>query len=123
MWTRRVELNVTEHLYNAFRWAEGIELFRTRMRVLPEAAPGLKAIVRDKLAWLDELMESRRFIAGDRFTIADIVLYVALDFGAGVGQGLDPGLRRLSAWMAGVAERPSAAASLHPSAAALGMRG
>src|SRR6516164_4208250 len=24
MWTRRIELNITEHLYNAFRYAEGI---------------------------------------------------------------------------------------------------
>ena len=38
MWQRRVELGITEHLYNAFRFAEGIELFRPRMRVLPEAA-------------------------------------------------------------------------------------
>jgi glutathione S-transferase len=123
MWTRRVELNVTEHLYNGFRYAEGIELFRARMRVLPEAADGLKAIVRDKLAWLDGLMPGRRFLAGDRFTIADVVLFVALDFGATVGQPLDPGLANLGAWMARVAGRPSAAASLHPQAGAVGMRG
>jgi glutathione S-transferase len=123
MWQRRVELNVTEHLYNGFRYAEGIELFRSRMRVLPEAAEGLKAIVRDKLAWLDGLMEGRPFLAGNRFTIADIILYVALDFGASVGQAPDPGLRRLASWMARVAERPSAKASLHPNASAIGMKG
>jgi len=123
MWTRRVELNVTENLYNGFRYAEGIELFRPRMRVLPEAADGLKAIVRDKLVWLDGLMPGRRFVAGERFTIADVILYVALDFGATVGQALDPALRNLGAWMARVAARPSAAASLHPQAAAVGMRG
>jgi glutathione S-transferase len=43
MWQRRVELKITEHLYNGFRFAEGVELFRPRMRVLPEAADGLKA--------------------------------------------------------------------------------
>jgi glutathione S-transferase len=123
MWVRRVELNVTEHLYNGFRYGEGIELFRPRMRVLPEAADGLKAVVRDKLAWLDGLVAGKRFIAGDRFTIADMILYVALDFGGTVGQPLDPGLRNLQAWMARVAERPSAAASLHPAAAGIGMRG
>jgi len=123
MWTRRIELGITEHLYNAFRYAEGLELFRPRMRVLPEAADGLKAVVRDKLAWLDALLPGKPFIAGDRFTIADVVLYVALDFGASVGQPLDPGLPRVAAWFARVADRPSAAASLHPSAAAIGMRG
>jgi glutathione S-transferase len=123
MWQRRVELNISEHLYNGFRYAEGIELFRSRMRVLPEAADGLKAIVRDKLAWLDGLLAGRQFVAGDRFTIADVILYCALDFGGSVGQAPDPGLTNLGAWFARVEGRPSAAASLHPMSAATGMRG
>jgi glutathione S-transferase len=123
MWTRRIELGITENLYNGFRYAEGLELFRPRMRVLPEAAEGLKAVARDKLAWLDGLVAGRRFIVGERFTIADVILFVALDFGATVGQPLDANLRNLGKWMAGVAERPSAAASLHPASAATGMRG
>jgi glutathione S-transferase len=123
MWQRRVELNITEHLYNGFRFAEGIELFRTRIRVLPEAAPGLKAIVRDKLGWLDGLMAGRPFVAGDRFTIADVILFVGLDFGGSVGQPLDPALRNLTEWKARIAARPSAGASLHPMAEAIGMRG
>ncbi len=123
MWMRRIELNITEHLYNAFRYAEGIELFRPRMRVLPEAADGLKAVVRDKLAWLDGLMQKKPFVAGDRFTIADIGLYVALDFGRAVGQPFDAGLANVGAWFARVGARPSATGSLHPAAADLGMRG
>ncbi len=123
MWQRRVELNITEHLYNGFRYAEGLALFKGRMRVLPEAADGLKAIVRDKLTWLDALMAGKQFIVGNRFTVADIILYVALDFGSTVGQPLDPHLANLSAWMQRVAARPSAGASLHEQAAATGMRG
>jgi glutathione S-transferase len=123
MWQRRVELNITEHLYNGFRYAEGIELFRSRMRVLPEAADGLKAIVRDKAKWLDALLAGRKFLAGDRFTIADIILYCALDFGGSVGQPLDPGLANLNAWRDRVAARPSAEGSVHPAAGGVGMRG
>jgi glutathione S-transferase len=123
MWQRRVELGITENLYNGFRYGEGIELFRSRMRVLPEASPGLKAVVRDKLAWLDGLLGTKSFIAGERFTIADIILYVALDFGATVGQPTDPQLANVAAWMTRVAGRPSATKSLHPGAAAMGMRG
>jgi glutathione S-transferase len=122
-WQRRVELGITEHLYNGFRYAEGIELFRPRMRVLPEAAAGLKAIVRDKLRWLDGLMAGKRWVVGDRFTIADIILFCALDFGAGVGQPLEPDLRNLHAWLERVKARPSAAASLHPMSEAVGIRG
>ena len=123
MWTRRVELNITEHLYNGFRFAEGLEMFKTRLPVIPEAAAGLKATVQKRLAWLDGLMEGRTFVAGDRFTIADIVLYCALDFGGSVGQPLDPACGRVARWMARVAERPSARASLHPMSDAVGAKG
>ena len=123
MWQRRVELNITEHLYNAFRYAEGLALFQSRMRVLPEAADGLKAIARDKLAWLDGLMGDKQFIVGARFTIADIILYCAVDFGSSVAQPLDPSLGRLTAWLNRVAARPSAMGSLHELSAAVGMRG
>jgi glutathione S-transferase len=123
MWQRRIELKITEHLYNGFRFAEGVELFRPRMRVLPEAAEGLKATARDNLEWLDRLLQRKTFIAGDRFTIADIILYCATDFGASVGQPIDGALTNLAAWKQRVAARPSAAGSLHPMSAATGMNG
>jgi glutathione S-transferase len=123
MWQRRVELKITEHVYNGFRFAEGIELFKSRMRVLPEAAQGLKATARDNLAWLDKLLAGKQFIAGDRFTIADIILYCALDFGGSVGQSVDDALENVVAWKGRVESRPSAAASLHPMSAAAGMKG
>lgn len=110
MWQRRVELGITEHLYNGFRYSEGIELFKSRMRVLPEAADGLKAVVKDKLAWLDGLLAGKQFLAGDRFTLADLILFSALDFGRTVGQPFDTGLANLSAWFDRVASRPSAQA-------------
>ncbi|HEV7731370.1 MAG TPA: glutathione S-transferase family protein [Candidatus Binatia bacterium] len=122
-WQRRVELRITEHLYNGFRFAEGLELFRPRMRVLPEAAEGLKAVARDNLAWLEPLMAGRQFVAGDRMTIADIVLFCALDFGRGVGQPLDPAHTNLTAWFDRMAARASASASLHPLASAIGSAG
>ena len=123
MWQRRIELGITEHLYNAFRYAEGAALFEARMRILPEAAPGLKAIVQDKLGWLNGLLAGKEFLAGPRFTIADIILYCAIDFGGSVGQPLDPSLTQVGSWFARVAARPSATGSLHPTAAATGMRG
>lgn len=123
MWQRRIELKITEHLYNGFRFAEGLELFKTRMRCIPEAAEGLKATARDNLAWLDQLLRGRQFIVGDRFTIADVILFCALDFGASVNQPLDGALTNVVSWRDRVASRPSAAASLHPMSAATGMNG
>ena len=122
-WQRRIELKITEHLYNGFRFAEGLALFQPRMRVLPEAADGLKATVRDHLAWLDGLVGGRRWIVPDRFTVADVILYCALDFGRGVGQPLDPALKNVGAWFDRVAARPSAASSLHPMSSAIGSAG
>lgn len=123
MWQRRVEFKITEHLYNGFRFSEGIELFRPRMRALPEASAGLKAMAQDGLAWLDALLAGRQWIAGDRFTMADVILYCALDFGRGVGQPLDPALQNVGAWFERVAARSSAVRSLHPQAEAVGMNG
>lgn len=123
MWQRRIELKITEHLYNGFRFSEGLELFKTRMRCIPEAAEGLKATARDNLAWLDQLLRGRQFIVGDRFTIADVILFCALDFGASVNQPLDGALTNVVTWRDRVASRPSAAASLHPMSAATGMNG
>ncbi|HEY2662816.1 MAG TPA: glutathione S-transferase family protein [Candidatus Binataceae bacterium] len=122
-WQRRIELGITEHLYNGFRYAEGLALFKDRMRVVPEAAPGLKAIVQDKLKWLDGQLEGKQFIAGNRFTVADIILYCALDFGGGVGQKIDPSLKNVNAWFNRVNSRPSSTSSLHPMSAAAKMRG
>lgn len=122
MWTRRVDLNICEPLANGFRYAEGLQLFKDRMRVLPEAAAGLKACAQDKLGWLDGLMEGKTWIAGNRFTLADIHLYAFLDFGAGVGQSIDPKHTRVRAWFDRVAARPSATASLHPAVTQVGVR-
>ncbi len=122
MWQRRVELNITENLYNGFRFAEGLKMFQNRMHCLPEAAAGLKQIVQERLEWLDKLMDGKSFIVGERFTLADIILYVALDFGAGVGQKINPQLKNVTGWFERVNARPSATASLHEKAKAAGMR-
>ena len=105
-WQRRVELNITENVYNSFRYSEGIELFKTRIKVLPEAAQGLKDLVQERLQWLDGLMNGNQFIAGNRFTIADIILYCALDF-AGWGRTQAPRRREVAARMDGARGRAS----------------
>ena len=123
MWTRRIEQKITENMYNGYRYSEGLERFKDRMRCLPEAADGLKAAAQDGLAWLDALMDGKQYVCGDRVTIADLVLYCCTDFTAGVGQSIDPSLRNISAWFARIDARPSAKASLHPAAEQVGRKG
>lgn len=111
MWTRRVDLNVCEPLANGFRFSEGLPLFQNRMRCLPEAAAGLKAIAQDKLAWIDKLLAGKEYLAGKRMTLADILLFGFLDFGAAVGQPVNPENKNVAAWFERMKARPSAAAS------------
>jgi len=122
-WQRRAELNVTENIHNAYHYAEGLARFRDRIPVAPEAAPGLKRVARDRLAWLDGMLGDGEWLAGGRFSIADIWLYVWLDFADSVGQPFDRSLPRIGPWFARVAARPAAAASLHPRCQPGGVRG
>ena len=88
----------------------------------PEASAGLKTVAAKNLAWIDGLIKGRDFLDGSRLTLADILLYCFLDFGAGVGQKLDPSNKNLAAWFERVNARPSATSSLHPIAKSGGMR-
>ncbi len=110
MWTRRVDLKVCEPLANGFRFGEGLPMFQSRMRCLPDASPGLKLIAQDGIQWFEDNMKGP-WIAGDRFTLADILLFSFLDFGAVVGQPLDPKFTKINEWFSRVKARPSAAAS------------
>jgi len=110
MWTRRIDLQIVEPLTNGFRYSEGLEIFKTRMRVIPEAAEGLKLIAQEKILWLDSLMEEKEFVCGDRFTLADVMLFCFLNFGATVGQTINPEAKNITAWFEKVKERPSASA-------------
>ncbi len=122
-WQRRVELNITENIYNGFRYAEGFDLFKNRMPVFPEAAPSLKTLAQKRMEWLDGLIAGRDWIVPNRFTVADIILYCCLDFSSGVGQPIPDSAKNLQGWYKRVAGRPSATASLHPASGQLKMRG
>jgi glutathione S-transferase len=110
MWTRRADIKICEPMANGFRYSEGLALFQNRLRCLPEAAPGLKAVARDGEEWFEGQFKGP-WIAGERFTLADILLFAFLDFGAQVGQPLDPAFGKLTDWFARVNARPSVAAS------------
>jgi glutathione S-transferase len=111
MWTRRIDLNICEPLANGFRAAEGRPMFEGRMKLVgAEGAAELKAIARDRILWLDSQIAGKAWITGDRFTLADILLYCFLTFGGVVGQPMPDEAANIKAWHARVAARPSAAA-------------
>ena len=94
-----------------FRGAEGLPMFQPRMLCLPDAAGDLKRQAADGLAAIDRIVGAGPWAAGDRFSLADILLFSFIEFGAMVGQPLDPALTNLVAWRDRVAARPSAADS------------
>jgi glutathione S-transferase len=60
-------------------------------------------------ALFDELLSKRSWMAGDRFTIADITAFCGLEFARLVKfRPADAGLKHLADWRDRVAERPSA---------------
>ena len=122
MWLRRIEYRITHPMGEGFRSAEGLALFKDRRHCIPHAAEDLKAIGQEGLVWLDGLMPGRDWVAGDEFSLADIVLYCFLDFAGTVGQPFDTSLERVKSWFDRVAARPSAEASIHPTSRKAGMR-
>ena len=48
MWTRRVDLQIVEPMTTGFRYSEGLELFKSRMQTIPDAADGWKSIAQKK---------------------------------------------------------------------------
>jgi len=111
MWVRRIDLGIVEPMTNGFRAAEGRPLFAPRMMLHDVAgAKTLKAMAADRLRWLDGQLAGRTWVCGDRFTLADILLYAFAAFGATVGQPLPADAPWLAAWFDRVKARPSAAA-------------
>lgn len=110
MWVRRIDLGYVQPAVLGFRGAEGLALFAPRMRCVPEGAPGLKAIAQDGLGFIDRQLGDGPFVCGERLTLADLLLFAFVEFGAQVGQPPDPALGRLAEWRALMSARPSAQA-------------
>ncbi|MFL2527793.1 MAG: glutathione S-transferase family protein [Candidatus Azotimanducaceae bacterium] len=109
MWQRRVELNLFSEIAGAFRNITGF--FKDREtcveewgRVCAEKAP--KA-----LSMFDNQLSINEYLAGERFTVADITLAITLDFAEMVKVAPLPTLDNISRWREGVVARASLAAN------------
>ena len=121
MWWRRVEINVCHPMVQSFYYAEALDLFKPRFRCLPEAAQGLREKARDGMRWIDGLIEGD-WLAGERFTVADICLYCYIDQLTEVGQPIPEECRNLKGWYDRVGQRPAADSSIWKDRP-MGMRG
>ncbi|WP_422061876.1 glutathione S-transferase family protein [Sphingopyxis sp.] len=114
MFVRIVDQLVVVPMTAGFRGAEGLPMFQSRMLCLPDAAADLKRLAADGLVKVDNMIGAGPWALGARFSLADVLLYSFVEFGAMVGQPLDPALTHLAAWRDRVAARSSATASANP---------
>ena len=108
MWQRRMELNLLMNTAGAFRNTHAF--FKGRIPQVPEYGAVCKEAAVKQIAWLDGELAKRRFIAGDRYSIADITALVGIDFGRVSDIRIAPELKNVARWHQEVSSRPSAKA-------------
>jgi glutathione S-transferase len=109
MMDRRCELQLFLRVANCVRHSHpGLAMLEQPQFGDFGASQGEK--VRDSARWLDGVLARQPYVAGERFTIADITAFCALEFARGLMRfrpGAE-GMEHLQAWRDRVAERPSA---------------
>lgn len=108
MWQRRMELEVAIPIMQVFRNTHAF--FKGRIPQVPEYGEVCRQAATSRLRWLDGELAGRKFVAGDRFSIADITLLVGIDFGRVSNLRIDPEHKNLQRWHDEVSARPSAKA-------------
>lgn len=104
MWNRRAELNLMMPVAMAFRNLTGF--FKDREKISKEWGEISAETAQKALPMFENQLASNDYIAGDRFTVADITLGTLLGFAGAVGQDLlhSPNLK---AYHERVSGRPS----------------
>jgi glutathione S-transferase len=108
MWQRRMELELMRNVTGCFQNTH--DFFKGRIEQVPAFGEVCRKNARTRLAWLDGEMARRPFIAGDRYTIADITALCSIDFGRVVDIRIADDQKNLARWYEAVSTRPSAKA-------------
>ena len=108
MWLRRVEFEAAFPIMQTFRNTH--DFFKDRIPQVPEFGAVCKKRALQQLEWFDGELADRPFVAGDRYTFADITLLIAIDFGRASDIRIDPQHKNLNRWYGDVSSRPSAKA-------------
>jgi glutathione S-transferase len=108
MWQRRMELEILMMTAGAFRNTS--DFFKGRIPQVKEYGEVCRNAALKRLEWLDTVLANREFIAGPRYTIADITALVGIDFGRTTGIKILENQKNLARWHQAVSSRPSAKA-------------
>ncbi len=105
MWQRRAELYFMAPVAFAFRHLTGF--FKDRETICPDWGEAMAAEASRVLPIFDQHLQDNEYLAGERFSIADITLAVALDFARATKRDLPADLAGVERWHERVAARPS----------------
>jgi glutathione S-transferase len=107
-WQRLVEFNFLVPVGMCFQHSTGY--FRDRMTPVPEFGKVSGEIALSFLDKLEQRLGESTYVAGEQFSVADITLLCAIDFGRVVKLRLQDQHVHLKRWYEMVAARPSAKA-------------
>ncbi|HEY6380405.1 MAG TPA: glutathione S-transferase [Pseudolabrys sp.] len=109
MWNRRAEINFFANVAAVFRHTHPA----MKELEVPQV-PAWADANRPRVAWFLEMLDgelaNREFIAGDRYTVADITVQVAADFMKPARLVMPEGVANVKRWHTAVSARPSAGA-------------
>jgi glutathione S-transferase len=109
MWNRRCELNLLFTIAHVFRHSHPA-MKELEVPQVADWAEANKPRVGEFLTILDGQLKSNAFIAGERFSVADITALCAVDFMKPAKVPMPDGLANVTRWHADVSARPSAQA-------------
>jgi glutathione S-transferase len=108
-WNRHAELELLYPISQVFRNSN--KFWAGRIKQAPDFAAIMTELAAQRMAYFDRELAARPYIAGERFTVADITALCALDFGKVSGIRIDPAtMPHLAAWYDRVNGRPSSKA-------------
>lgn len=108
-WNRHAELELLIPIAQVFRNTNAF--WNGRIKQSPEFGEIMRDLVSSRFDWLEGELSQREYLAGPRFTIADITALCAVDFGKVSNVRIKPDTHpSLAAWHARVSSRPSAKA-------------
>jgi glutathione S-transferase len=108
MWTLRMDHELSQMIALAF--IHSSDFYCGRIEQIPEVASWARGRALETMNWLNHELSGRRHIAGEDYTIADIVAQSAFVLGKAVGLRIPPDMTNLSRWFAEVTARPTARA-------------
>jgi len=108
-WNRHAELELLLPIAQVFRNTNAF--WAGRIKQSPEFGAIMREVVGDRFDWIEGELARRPYLAGERFTVADITALCAIDFGKVSSIRIKADTHpQLAAWHARVSGRPSAKA-------------